>query len=356
MSVHLSAASKRAASYPARGPEWSTSFSFQTVTGIGHEAGVNRRDPSSILRIDDLYYVWYTRSEGPSSWRKPGYDPAQRIFSWDMAEIWYASSPDGYDWTEQGCAVDRGEAGAYDSRTVCTPDVMHHDGRFYLVYQAATEPYGGSEETVGMAVAESVDGPWEKTPEPILRPMKGGEWFGDPDNYNKGHFRGLNHDPMLLFFKGKYHLYYKCGSSHHPGKPNEKYAGRDTRWGVAISDNPTGPYDHSPYNPVTNSGHETLLWPYKDGLAALLNRDGPERDTVQYTTDGVNFEPMGTAWNTPWAGGACRCEDTDAHPLKGIEWGLGHIDEGGSEWNYIVRFDADPHNSSTCPSYYPRKL
>lgn len=351
----LSAASQRAEGYPGRGPEWSTGFAYRPVTGIGFEEGVHRRDPSSILKVGDLYYVWYTRSEGPSYWRGAA-DPAAKMFPWDHAGIWYATSQDGLNWTEQGPAAERGEAGAYDDRTLCTPDCMAHDGKYYLVYQAATDPYDGCEETVGMAVADSPDGPWTRTPEPILRPMEDGVWFGDEVNYNGGGFRGLTHDPMLMFYDGRFHLYYKCGSGSPRGGVANKYAGRDTRWGVALSDTPTGPYKHSAFNPVTNSGHETLLWPYRGGIAGLVNRDGPEKDTLQYSADGIQFEPMGTAWNTPWAGGSFRCENPDEYPMKGIEWGLCHIDEGGSEWNHILRFDANPGDTAVRPAYYPRGL
>lgn len=53
--------------------------------------------------------------------------------------------------------------------------------------------------------------------------------------------------------------------------------GRETKWGVAISDRIEGPYQKSEYNPITNSGHETCLWPYKDGMAAMLTTDGVEK-------------------------------------------------------------------------------
>ena len=58
--------------------------STSAVTGIGKEQGVMRRDPSDIIKVDDLYYVWY--SKGPL---RTGYD----------ATIWYATSPDGVNWT-----------------------------------------------------------------------------------------------------------------------------------------------------------------------------------------------------------------------------------------------------------------
>ena len=60
--------------------------------------------------------------------------------------------------------------------------------------------------------------------------------------------------------------------------------------GLAIADNPLGPFTKSPLNPVLNSGHETTLFPFKTGIAALTIRDGNEHYTVQYAEDGVNFE------------------------------------------------------------------
>ena len=132
-----------------------------------------------------------------------------------------------------------------------------------------------------------------------------------------------------------------------------RYAGPDTRWGVAVSQEPTGPYSHSEHNPVTNSGHETLLWHYDGGIAALLNRDGPEKDTIQYAPDGVNFEIMAHVERTPQAGGPFRSPDTDDYPLKGLQWGLCHLDERGSDWNHIVRYDVDARLAYLHSHSYP---
>ena len=343
----LSAATKRAMHYPGGGKEWFCRFRYTEVTGLGHEVGIHRRDPSSILKVSDLYYVWYTKSIGVYHGREANHHLDYKIWPWDYAEIWYATSADGINWHEQGCAVPRGTTGAYDERTVCTPDAMTHDGKYYLVYQAAKNPYTGGNEVVGMSVADSPDGPWRKMSAPILEPMAEGYWFGENDgsNYNYGLFGGRVHDPMLLFYQNRFFLYYKCaGIRPEPGKTRftNKHAGRDTRWGVAFSDTAEGPYTHSEYNPITNSGHETLLWKYNGGIAAMLNRDGPEKDTIQFAPDGVNFEIKAKIDTTPWAGGAFRTPDTDSHPLKGLEWGLCHKDEGFSLWNYILRFDISP--------------
>ena len=119
----------------------------------------------------------------------------------------------------------------------------------------------------------------------------------------------------------------------------ERYmGGRETKWGVAIADKIEGPYVKSEYNPVSNSGHETLLWPYKNGMAALLCTDGMERNTMQYAEDGINFEIMGAVKQAPEAAGPFRSGKMDK-PLDGLEWGLSH--NVHCEWNHIVRFVKD---------------
>ena len=67
---------------------------YSEAKGIGVEAGVMRRDPSDIIKVGDLYYVWYSKGR-----IAPGYD----------ATVWYATSPDGHTWTEQGMALAKGE-------------------------------------------------------------------------------------------------------------------------------------------------------------------------------------------------------------------------------------------------------
>ncbi len=351
--MKMSKASQRAASYPDNGQEWFASFAYTEVKGLGYEEGVHRRDPSSVIEVDGVYYVYYTKSVGPHFGKSAKRNQNSKIYPWDCADLWYATSSDGMVWEEQGIAVPRGGKGEYDERTVCTPDVLAHEGKYYLVYQAiANVEYTGRNENVAMAVAEDPRGPFVKLNKEILNPMEDGEWFGDDNgDYNKGEFKGVTHDPSLYFYNNKFYLYYKCGANDINSL---KGYGKDTRWGVAVSDNITGPYTHSEFNPVTNSGHETMLWHYNGGIAALLNRDGPEKDTIQYAQDGINFEMMSRVTETPQAGGAFRCANHDDSPLEGIRWGLCHYDERGSMWNYIVRFDLDQrHPYAVSHKYAP---
>ena len=97
-----------------------TTFKYSRLTGIGKQAGITRRDPTTVLRIDGTYFVWYTRRQTPHD-RDHGNKPPHRqqtwdtpVFDWDLAEIWYATSKDGFHWQEQGVAVQRGPKHAYD--------------------------------------------------------------------------------------------------------------------------------------------------------------------------------------------------------------------------------------------------
>ena len=100
-----SAATRRASDYPAGQSEWYCGFSYLPVTGIGYEEGIHRRDPSSVIQLGDLHYVYYTRSAGPYFGRSQIGNPRSKLFPWDYAGIYCATSKDGVNWVEQGPAA-----------------------------------------------------------------------------------------------------------------------------------------------------------------------------------------------------------------------------------------------------------
>ena len=112
-------------------------------------------------------------------------------------------------------AVKRGEKGAYDDRSVFTPEVMQWNGKYYLCYQTVKSPYTVRvKENVAMAWADSPDGPWEKTDKPVLTPSDNGVWEGEEDNRFKVKAKGdfdshKVHDPCIIPYNGKFYLYYK---------------------------------------------------------------------------------------------------------------------------------------------------
>lgn len=337
----LSAASERALTWPEDGREWFGVFHERDLKGdFAYEEGVIRRDPSAVLRVEGLYHVWYTKGVGETAGFGTG-DPHAKVYPWDLTEVWHATSPDGWTWTERGLAVGRGPTGSYDDRAVFTPEVLADGGKYYLFYQTVKAPYlVRTKNRVGVAVADWPEGPWKKSPEPILRPSDDGEWLGEEDDrrsvLKRGSFDSHKvHDPCVLPYRGKYYLYYK---GQQMGEPST-HGGRDIRWGVAIADHPLGPYRKSPMNPVTNSGHEVCVWRHRGGVAALLTTDGPEKNTIQYAADGLNFEIKAVPKSPPKALGLVRSLDVGGSPVAALGWGLCHAHRGG--WQHIRRFSFD---------------
>lgn len=337
----LSAASKRALLWPNIGNEWFIEFDTQDLKGdLAYEEGVCRRDPSAIIKENGKYYVWYSRGTGPTQ-GFGGDIENEKVFPWDRCDIWYATSNDGWTWKEEGPAVARGPKGAYDDRSVFTCEIMKHDGMYYLCYQTVKSPYTVRvKNQVGLAWSDSPDGPWTKSDEPILSPADNGIWKGEEQNrfkvIKKGDFDSHKvHDPCILPYRGKFYLYYK---GEQMGEAIT-FGGRQIRHGVAIADNPKGPYVKSLYNPISNSGHEVCVWPYNGGIASLITTDGPEKNTIQWSPDGINFEIMSVIKDAPHAIGLNRTADSEKEPTEILRWGLTHEYK---TWHYqqIRRFSS----------------
>ena len=346
--------------YQDSASEFYTTFKYSRISGIGKEKGVTRRDPTTVLRIDGTYFVWYTRRKTDKDRNIRNMPPFQEqtwdspVYDWDLAEIWYATSSDGFDWQEQGVAVSRGPRDAYDGRSVFTPDVLMTNDRFYLYYQAVDYPYTHrTRNTIGMSWADSPHGPWRRAEAPVLRPGQMGEWLGDDDSDDVIQYGDWDshkvHDPFILLRDGRYWLYYK-------GQPmgwTSKYA-QGIAWGVAISDRPQGPFVKSALNPVTNSGHETCLFPYGEGILAICGHDGPEKDTIQYAPDGLNFEVVSHVVLPPLAAGPFAPDSySDSKDGMGITWGLSHIatEELKTGNSYILRFDCNLRRDVERPGF-----
>lgn len=339
---HLSAASKRALNWPNIGNDWFIEFSgLQPLKGdLAYEEGVVRRDPSAMIFENGKYYVWYSKSVGPTD-GFAGDIEKDKVFPWDRCDIWYATSEDGWTWKEEGMAVGRGEPGAYDDRSVFTTEIMKHEDKYYLSYQTVKSPYTVRvKNQIGLAWSDSPDGPWTKSAEPILSPADNGIWKGEEQDRfaveKKGDFDSHKvHDPCIVPYNGKFYLYYK---GEQMGE-EITFGGRQIRHGVAIADNPLGPYVKSEFNPISNSGHEICVWPYNGGIASLITTDGPEKNTIQWSPDGINFEIMSSIQGAPHAIGLNRTADTEKEPTEILRWGLSHM-YNNSNYQSIMRFSS----------------
>jgi len=293
---------------------------FAYSDAIPFEEGVTRRDPSPVIRVDETYYVWYSRTESSAE----GYS----------ASVWYATSADGKVWQEEGEAIPKGPAGAFDEHAVFTPTVLIAEGTYYLFYTAVPEPFTndnggpkGTKTAIGVAVSDSPRGPWRREAEPVLRTSD------DP-----GQFDSMRvDDTCLIAREGAYWMYYKGRQmAHTPG---------ETKMGLAIAQSPAGPYVKHPKNPVLDSGHEVCVWPHGSGVGCMVCNVGPQGNTLQYSDDGIHFRKVLDA-KPPQAPGPFRQDSFTEGRGPGITWGIS-MQACASRWPYLVRFDCDLTSEET---------
>lgn len=286
---------------------------FSPAEGLGPEPGVMRRDPSDVIRVGDLYYLWYTKGK-----LHHGYD----------ATIFWATSADGKRWTERGEALARGEKGAWDEQSVFTPNILAADGKYWLFYTAVPKPFFNegpniTKTAVGVAVAEKPEGPWRRiAANPILRATD------DPRQFDSMRVD----DACLIVRDGKYLLYYK-------GRQWDNTPG-NTRMGLAVAERPEGPYVRHPGNPIVAGGHEVLVWPVGSRVVAMINI-GPRgiARTLQISDDGRKFRRWFDLPRVPSAAGAYRPRAfTDDGRGEMIEWGISIGRKKGS-LPFLERFD-----------------
>ena len=309
-------------------------FKYTDLKGFDYnnfDGTITRRDPSRIIFHKGKYYMWYTyrNTKTPPRGAK---ECSETIPSadWDLSDIWYATSKDGFTWVEKGVALARPPKPELGHRAVTTCEILEWKGKYYMYFQAFNEPSGkrGDDCPVSVAVADSPDGPWKASGKIIIPNGAKGEW----DQYSI-------HDPHPLVHNGKIYLYYKSDFGVAPDLIRMQ--------GLAIGDNPMGPFIKYPQNPIINSGHETGLFPFKKGVAALVYKDGPEHNTIQYAEDWVNFKIVSITELMPYAASFFMPDASkDDGNARGVTWGMAHfINYNGDMKNKmcskLVRFDCD---------------
>jgi len=331
-------------------PEFSgKSFTYQELDGqnpdgsrgIGIQKGVTRRDPSDVIKVDNTWYVWYSKVTHADVAANEQFLCASGY----VATLWYATSHDeGYTWVEQGKALGVGKEGTFDAQAVFTPNILKFKNRYYLYYDAVRPTPGNTDDlfennsttdftNMGVAVADSPDGPWKRiSGEPIFRYNPDGESF---DSYRVD-------DSGLVIRDGRIWLYYK-GRNLRDGRGGPGH----TRMGVAFAEKPEGPYKKYAGNPILDKSHEVLVWSHREGIGAYASLS----KTLEYAPDGLDFtgNPIGIeTLPRPIAPGAFRPELTETLQYgEGIKWGISMRDPGGP-YPYLVRWDCDLSVPETC--------
>ena len=138
------------------------------------------------------------------------------------------------------------------------PAIHKIGGKYYLFYIGNNNPKPPahpSNQCIGLAVSESLDGPWERVGMDglVLSPHQ------NPDYWNFQPSNGINNPAFLQHPDGGYFLYFKS---------------QGEKMGVAIAENPEGPYVQLPF-PVTrnNQAVEDGYAFVMDGKICLLTTD-----------------------------------------------------------------------------------
>ncbi|MCL7764006.1 family 43 glycosylhydrolase [Polaribacter sp. Z014] len=318
-----------------------TQFKYTKLKGFDYNNGdgtISRRDPSKVIFENGKYYIWYTHRETPTAPvgipRVEESNDTIPSADWDLSDIFYATSKDGFTWEEQGVAVPRPAKPNIGHRSVTTTDILKFKGKYYLYYQAFSEApgkSGGDNCPVAVSSSDSPNGPWTPHHKDVIPNGPAGAW----DQFSI-------HDPYPIVHNGKIYLYYKSDF----GKNKKEGKGNVRMHGLAIAENPLGPFKKHELNPIMNSGHETTLFPFKEGVAAFAIRDGNESNTIQYAKDWVNFEVAASVNLMPDAGGPfVKDAFTDTKYGQGITWGISHFARPHGDWKrnhvVLVRFDCD---------------
>ncbi|NND07634.1 MAG: family 43 glycosylhydrolase [Saprospiraceae bacterium] len=294
------------------------SFSYSDISGIGVDSVYNRRDPSDVIKVGNMYYVWYSRMDSPIT---PGY----------WATIWYATSEDeGHTWKEQGMALGLGEEGAFDSHSVFTPNILAHNGKYYLYYTAVKPTPGNLNKkfennstndftAIGVSVADSPDGPFRRIRNnPVIAHS---EVSSDFDSYRAD-------DASMLVRDGKIWLYYKGRCIEH-GKEGPRL----TEMGVALANTPDGPFVKM--GNLLDRGHEVLIWREGEGVACLASLS----QSINYAEDGLQFSMRYDSLKAiPKAPGLYRPHLEHGNPNVGIPgWGIAM--KGRKGLTYLLRYE-----------------
>lgn len=213
-----------------------------------------------------------------------------------------ADDPEGPYVTLGTVLAGRGD-GHWDAHTIHNPTVHKVGGKYAMFYIGNRYPDVESQRT-GVAIADSLDGPWERFNEPMI---PGGL---HPDDLDSAY---ACNPAMVQAPDGRFFLYYAGMSltewNHdlklnglEPGSADVgKKANRRTL--LAIGENAAGPYLPHENNPVIDLGsfgdnaqcEDPYVW-YEDGTFHLIGRD------MGYFNHeyGLYFNSKdGITWSTP---------------------------------------------------------
>lgn len=185
--------------------------------------------------------------------------------------------------------------GYWDATTCHNPHIQCLDGKYYLFYMGNSNGKTNTKR-IGLATATSLDGPWERSDNPLLDAGVEGQW-DDHCTTNPAFIRLAN---------GECRLYYKSWNNVDYRQEQNGIKG-NRKYGLAIANSPEGPYTRFEGNPVIDfSGYgnnrqveDAYIW-QENGLFCMLMRDmgffNHEVGLYFESKDGLKWSEPRIAW------------------------------------------------------------
>ena len=190
------------------------------------------------------YYVWCNSPiEAPdgkihlffSRWKAE-----KKMSGWiNGSEIAHAvaDSPES-EFTVTGTVLAPRGSGYWDATTCHNPLIKEFNGKYYLYYMGNSNGKTNTKR-IGVAVSDSLEGPWTRSDNPVLLPGETGSW----DDHCTTNPAVIQHDD------GRYWLYYKSWNSREYEQASGAIRG-NRKYGVAFSETPEGPFVKYNHNPI----------------------------------------------------------------------------------------------------------
>jgi hypothetical protein len=227
-----------------------------------------------ILQMEE-WYVWGTSpidgpegkvhiffSRWPANYRMSGW-----IHQSQIAHA-VADRPEGpYEFVETVFAP-RGE-GFWDATTCHNPHIQKVDNKYCLFYIGNSNKKTNTKR-IGLAIADSLYGPWKRPDKPLLEPGSEEAW----DNHC------TSNPAFVMHPNGQYWLYYKSWNSSDYYNSKHPTVRGNRKYGLAIADKLEGPYKKYENNPVIDYSYrgenrqvEDAYVYYENGKFKMISRD-----------------------------------------------------------------------------------
>jgi len=220
---------------------------FQNLKYKPEDISVFAKRLNPLVRILELpgYYVWGTSPivapDGKIHVFFSRWDAKNGMGGWiNSSEIAHAvaDKPEGPYYGIETIMAPRGE-GFFDGTTCHNPHIQLVDGKYFLFYMGNSNGKTNTKR-IGLATSDSLNGPWIRPEKCLLEVGEIGAW----DDHCTSNPSFLKHP------NGQYWLYYKSWNTNEYEHPVNPAIRGNRKYGLAIADNPEGPYVKYFGNPI----------------------------------------------------------------------------------------------------------